>query len=191
MSKVEDVTSLPVPDDPVDCTAENDRRLWIGNLDLRITEFALLKILQRFGSLERFDFLCHKTGPDQGKSRGYCFVSYSTREEALKAIKSLDKKLAMSKRLIVRWAHKQEDSDPAQRVETSRACSVNELSTDSKIRAIEMKLRLMEKSAPDFSISTRPSQQPGTSKYSSAQAGNQQSTQRQNNKPYHRKETKR
>ena len=47
---------------------------------LSLSRFALLKILQKFGSLERFDYLYHKAGPDMGKPRGYCFVSYLTRQ---------------------------------------------------------------------------------------------------------------
>ncbi|XP_052788926.1 probable RNA-binding protein 18 [Mya arenaria] len=187
----EEGSLIPIPDDPVDCSEENDRRLWIGNLDLKITEFALLKILQKFGSLERFDFLYHKTGPDQGKPRGYCFASFSSREDALKAMKSLDKKRALSKHMVVRWAHKQQEPVVSSTQESSNQCTVDGISAESKIRAIEMKLKNMERSQHDFTISTRPSQQPGTSKYSSAQAGNQKGTQRQTFKPYHRKETKR
>jgi RNA recognition motif-containing protein len=33
---------IPIPDDPVDCSEENDRRLWIGNLDTRVTEYDIL-----------------------------------------------------------------------------------------------------------------------------------------------------
>ena len=42
--------------------------------------FNLLKILRRYGEIAQFDYLFHKTGPNQGKPRGYCFVSYKTRE---------------------------------------------------------------------------------------------------------------
>ena len=39
----------------------------------------MLKLLQKYGTLEHFDFLYHKTGPEQGKPRGYCFATYSTK----------------------------------------------------------------------------------------------------------------
>ncbi|XP_053380769.1 probable RNA-binding protein 18 [Mercenaria mercenaria] len=205
---------IPIPDDPVDCSEENDRRLWIGNLDTRVTEFALLKILQKFGSLQRFDFLYHKTGPDQGKPRGYCFVSYSCREEAEKAMKCLDKKLALSKRMVVRWAQKEEDRDQERPGEKGRQSelSTNNLSSESKIRAIEMKLKNMERCEPDFNFSSKPAALPGTSKYSSAHKNQQGTSQkmsgsssshrvnskqvsgsshRDNSKPYFRKDGRR
>lgn len=191
--------TIPIPDDPVDCSEENDRRLWIGNLDTRVTEFALLKILQKFGTLQRFDFLYHKTGPDQGKPRGYCFVSYSNSQEAEKAMKSLDRKLALSKRMLVRWAHKQQDK-VEKPVNKTLEESSNNLSAECKIRAIEMKLKIMEKNEPDFTLNTKPGALPGTSKYSSVQkaaATNQRQnskpgySQHQNYKPYSKRDGKR
>nr|XP_054771633.1 probable RNA-binding protein 18 [Lytechinus pictus] len=81
------------------------RRLWIGNLDERITEFTLLKILQKYGKIEQFDFLFHKSGPNQGKPRGYCFASFENRTDAVHALHALDGKLALGKKLAVKWAH--------------------------------------------------------------------------------------
>lgn len=198
---------IPIPDDPVDCSEENDRRLWIGNLDTRVTEFALLKILQKFGSLQRFDFLYHKTGPDLGKPRGYCFVTYSSKEEAEKAMKCLDKKLALSKRMMIRWAHREEDREQERPGIQGKQpdLSNNHLSSESKIRAIEMKLKNMEKCEPDFNLSAKPAAIPGSSKYSSAQQIQQGtsvhqrpnrnqgtgSSHRDNNKPYYRKDGRR
>ncbi|XP_064616665.1 probable RNA-binding protein 18 [Liolophura sinensis] len=96
---------LPPPPDEKMSDRGDICRLWVGNLDTRITEFTLLKLLQKYGSLDKFDFLYHKSGPDQGKPRGYCFVSYHSPEEASRAIQGLNGKLALSKKLIVRWAH--------------------------------------------------------------------------------------
>lgn len=200
--KTEDakVEVIPTPDDPVDCSEENDRRLWIGNLDTRVTEFALLKILQKFGSLQRFDFLYHKTGPDQGKPRGYCFVTYSTKEEAEKAMRGLDRKLALSKRMVVRLAHKEGGKESDKLGEKGRPSegSANSVSSEYKIRAIEMKLKNMERSEPEFSLNSTPAALPGTSRYSSAQKMQQGTSQkvsgvgqRQNSKPYHRKDFRR
>ncbi|XP_072179897.1 uncharacterized protein [Diadema setosum] len=81
------------------------RRLWIGNLDERISEFCLLKLLQKYGKIEQFDFLFHKSGPNQGKPRGYCFVSFEKKTDAVHALHALDGKLALGKKLAVKWAH--------------------------------------------------------------------------------------
>lgn len=55
------------------------------NFSSRCDRFSILKILQKFGSLKKFDFLYHKSGPDQGKSRGYCFASYDNKAVSFKA----------------------------------------------------------------------------------------------------------
>lgn len=38
--------------------------------------FQLLKILQQFGEIEKFDMLFHRSGPLFGQPRGYAFVTY-------------------------------------------------------------------------------------------------------------------
>lgn len=178
---------VPVPEDPKE--DENVTRLWIGNLDPKVTEFTLLKILQKFGELEKFDFLCHTVGPDQGKPRGYCFVTYSCRQEAEKALKGLNGKLALSRRLVVKWAHKEETGDIPKRVQTKLTEEPKvQLSTDAKIQAIEMKLKNMERAQEDFSLSLKPELPPGTSKYSSTRTNN---TKKHSDKPYRRNNFKR
>lgn len=173
---------VPVPEDPVD--DENVTRLWIGNLDPKVTEFTLLKVLQKFGELEKFDFLYHTVGPDQGKSRGYCFVTYSSRQEAEKALKGLNGKLALSRRLVVRWAHKEESGDSPKPVQAKLTEEPKtQLSTDAKIQAIEMKLKNMEKSQKDFTMSLKPELPPGTSKYSATRT---ETSKKRTDKPYKR-----
>ncbi|XP_022100373.1 probable RNA-binding protein 18 [Acanthaster planci] len=153
------------------------RRLWIGNIDEKISEFNLLKLLRRYGEIAQFDFLFHKTGPSEGKPRGYCFVSFKTQEEAELAIHGLDGKLALNKRLAVKWAHSQtpnfKTQEPIEDEKTSLAPDklpssfgghqsttpgssmkkqvvIN--SNDAKIRAIENKLRQMENASADFNV---------------------------------------
>ncbi|XP_053196395.1 probable RNA-binding protein 18 isoform X4 [Scomber japonicus] len=87
--------------------AHEGNRLWIGNIDPKITEYHLVKLLEKFGNVKQFDFLFHKSGPMEGQPRGYCFVNFNTREEAERAIQCLNGKLALSKKLVVRWAHAQ------------------------------------------------------------------------------------
>ncbi|ELK35127.1 Putative RNA-binding protein 18 [Myotis davidii] len=82
-------------------------RLWIGNLDPKITEYHLLKLLQKFGMVKQFDFLFHKSDTLEGQPRGYCFVNFETKQEAEQAIQCLNGKLVLSKKLVVRWARAQ------------------------------------------------------------------------------------
>jgi len=148
-----DNDTKPLPLDPLPSEGSDiTNRLWIGQLDSRITEYNLIKLLQKFGTVVNFNFLFHKTGPLQGQPRGYCFVTYETREQAEKALKQLDGKLALSKRLSVKWANSQtmagltngrspEDGHAKPTNQKDATCTV---SISSKIQAIEAKLRMME-----------------------------------------------
>ncbi|CAJ0938594.1 unnamed protein product [Ranitomeya imitator] len=105
----EELKSLPLENASIlsEGALQDGHRLWIGNLDPKITEYHLLKLLQKFGKVKQFDFLFHKSGPLEGQPRGYCFVNFETKLEAEKAIQCLNGKMALSKKLVVRWAHAQ------------------------------------------------------------------------------------
>ncbi|KAM4634965.1 putative RNA-binding protein 18 isoform 4-T4 [Polymixia lowei] len=124
--------------------------------------YHLVKLLEKFGKVKQFDFLFHKSGPMEGQPRGYCFVNFHTREEAERAIQCLNGKLALSKKLVVRWAHAQRfegfRSDKTMPPSLEPSCSgiaedgpvpTNHLSTSAKIRAIEAKLQMMEDNPDD------------------------------------------
>uniref|UniRef100_A0A3Q3K8D2 Probable RNA-binding protein 18 n=1 Tax=Monopterus albus TaxID=43700 RepID=A0A3Q3K8D2_MONAL len=148
--------------------AHDGNRLWIGNIDPKITEYHLVKLLEKFGTVKQFDFLFHKSGPLEGQPRGYCFVNFSTREEAERAIQCLNGKLALSKKLVVRLRN---DKTIPQSLEpsslsitplvphphyqhwyfplTSPVSPFSPSSTSAKIRAIEAKLQMMEENPDD------------------------------------------
>ncbi|CAI9295670.1 unnamed protein product [Lactuca saligna] len=58
----------------------SESRLYVGNLDMRITEGALIKMFSPFGKIVFEDFLWHTRGPKRGEPRGYAFVQFSTME---------------------------------------------------------------------------------------------------------------
>lgn len=149
---MEDPAFLPQPPDDPRQPEKDLCRLWIGNLDPKLTEYYLLKMIQQTGVLLRhFDFLYHKTGPEKGKPRGYCFITVSNPDEAVKVMNILDGKLALSRKLVVRLASA-ENRAPVE--ESYRSLSIGRdmtsdlfqqpSSNESKIKAIEAKLRLME-----------------------------------------------
>ncbi|XP_013384610.1 probable RNA-binding protein 18 [Lingula anatina] len=154
MSAISPGYSQPVPLQPYHDGEEMDeRRLWVGNLDPRITEFTLLKLLQKYGRLNKLDFLYHKTGLDQGKPRGYCFVTYQTIDEAKFATKSLNGKFALSKKLVVRVANTDKKDDPVNEKSGVKITKQSDdgVSKETKIRAIEAKLKVMEQN-PDLPL---------------------------------------
>nr|XP_018622724.1 sex-lethal homolog [Nicotiana tomentosiformis] len=72
--------------DPVNSLDDkSESRLYVGNLDLRISEAALIKMFSPYGKIIAEDFLWHTRGPKCGEPRGYAFVQFSTKEEAVLA----------------------------------------------------------------------------------------------------------
>ncbi|XP_044296038.1 probable RNA-binding protein 18 isoform X1 [Varanus komodoensis] len=140
---------------------QDGHRLWIGNLDPKITEYHLLKLLQKFGKVKQFDFLFHKSGALEGQPRGYCFVNFETKQEAEQAIQRLNGKLALSKKLLVRWAHAQVKRYDQNKNEKALPISLepsssteptqSNLSVSTKIKAIEAKLKMMAEN-PDAEL---------------------------------------
>lgn len=98
-------------------TLNNKSTIWVGNLDRRLSEYNLLKILQRFGEIKNFDLHFHKSGAREGEP-SYCFVEFKT----FQGKKEKDKVVATT---------------PGSSQSLLDSC-------DSKIQAIEAKLKLME-----------------------------------------------
>ncbi|XP_015920282.2 probable RNA-binding protein 18 [Parasteatoda tepidariorum] len=142
--------SIPLPLDPSPPPEADEKRLWIGNIDSRLTEYNLLKIVQQFGKIKKFDFLFHKSGHLKGHPRGYCFVTYDRREEAEKAMINLNGKLFMGKELAVKWAHTAPSDSVTQQKSTKTICdtqpdeSKKSKSSLHQIMAIEAKLKAMK-----------------------------------------------
>jgi RNA-binding protein 18 len=67
--------------------------------------FTLLKLLQTYGAIEKFDLLFHRAGPLIGQPRGYAFVTYSSLVNTQRALKALHGKLVGTTRISVRLAH--------------------------------------------------------------------------------------
>lgn len=67
--------------------------------------YHLLKLVQKYGTIEKFDLLFHRSGPSAGQPRGYAFVTYSAKADATKAKDALDGMMLGCKRVVVRWAN--------------------------------------------------------------------------------------
>lgn len=152
-SKQQASSSSTVTDLPPTRAQPDECRLWVGNLDLRITEYAMLKLLQRYNvTIQSFDFIYHRAGPEKGEPRGYCFVTLSTPAEAALIMSKLNGKMALSRRLAVKYADLQKRDRPAT-AEISLG-GVPQPSTDvpksasldvkGQIEAIEQKLKTMD-----------------------------------------------
>ncbi|KAL6006750.1 hypothetical protein ACLOJK_032245 [Asimina triloba] len=79
-------------------------RLYVGNLDLRITESHLINMFSSFGKILAEDFLWHIKGLKRGEPQGFAFVQFSTKEEAKLAKERMNGQLAFRRPLVVRLA---------------------------------------------------------------------------------------
>lgn len=141
--------------------AQDDRRLWLGNLDSRITEYQLLKIAQKCGKIEKFDMLFHRSGPMAGYPRGYAFVTYDRQQDSERALEMLNGKMIGDKHMVVRWA-KNVNRDEMERTKPkiqipalaggSKAGAGGPVSQQTKIQALEAKLKMMESRSDDLII---------------------------------------
>ncbi|XP_001354817.3 probable RNA-binding protein 18 isoform X1 [Drosophila pseudoobscura] len=134
---------------------EEQRRIWVGNLDSRITEFQLLKLMQKCGPIEKFDMLFHKGGPMVGQSRGYAFVTFAENEGATNALLKLDGTSVGSRSIAVRLAKNIKYDDlqkPKPRIEIPALGTgkrEEKISKSEAIRAIEAKLKHLERHTDD------------------------------------------
>ncbi|XP_073995208.1 probable RNA-binding protein 18 isoform X2 [Rhodnius prolixus] len=152
---------VPIPQKEV---VDEDRRVWIGNLDTRITEFQLLKIVQKYGSIDKFDLMYHKSGPLAGQSRGFAFVTFTETSRAEVMMEDLNGKKVGNKVVVIKWAHtlgkevektKSEIIIPALGQKERKEKKISRV---SQIHAIESKLKMMQQlPSEDFQISNEPS----------------------------------
>ncbi|KAH8109998.1 RNA-binding domain-containing protein [Phellopilus nigrolimitatus] len=135
-------------------------RLYVGNLHSTVDEYAFLQVFNKFGKIAKLDFLFHKTGPSKGKPRGYAFVEYKDKEDALKALVNAHDKLLRGRKLVVTYANQAPTYDAPypgsgkhfRRGEVQRPTALSLIKSTShsgktgdKIAAFEAKLRQMEK----------------------------------------------
>lgn len=72
---------------------------------MSVNRYQLLKIVQKYGTIEKFDLLFHRSGPQAGQPRGYAFVTYKEAYNAERAKNTLHNARLGTKNIVVRWAH--------------------------------------------------------------------------------------
>ncbi|KAL1206750.1 Polyadenylate-binding protein 5 [Cardamine amara subsp. amara] len=134
---------------------KSESRLYIGNLDLRINEAALIKMFSPYGKIKSEDFLWHTRGPKKGEPRGYAFIHYSSKEEAELAKEKMHGRLACGRPLVVRLAseklledsshdHSKRSLPEANRTRFVTGSSSGQMSRNEKVAAIKNKLKALE-----------------------------------------------
>ncbi|CAN6306046.1 unnamed protein product [Urochloa humidicola] len=128
-----------------------ESRLYVGNLDFRISEADVIKMFSPFGKITAEDFLWHTRGPKRGEPRGYAFVQYTTKEEAQLAKEKMNGKLVCGRPMVVHLASEKSsldsgDSHRALKDKKPTGGSSRSVQTDraAKIAAIKNKLKSLE-----------------------------------------------
>lgn len=128
--------------------ASGNRKIWIGHLDPKVTEFQLLKLVEPFGKIEKFDFLYSTNDKGERLPRGYVFVTFVDSANAQRAIRTLDGQKLLSQRMRVRKANSEPKVNPPRlkipSVLSESSASEKELSNEEKIRALEEKLMTLD-----------------------------------------------
>jgi len=147
-------TSQAEKDDPVldlYTHPNNDSRIWVGNLDPRVTEFELVRLFRNCGPINKLEYLFHKIGPQAGQPRGYAFLTFTKRDDAIKARREFDGKTLLGRTLLVKPARSVSHDDLVGSKNTQLAIPAlsgakdkkNKLDVDQQIKAIENKLKTM------------------------------------------------
>ncbi|XP_005186230.2 probable RNA-binding protein 18 isoform X1 [Musca domestica] len=137
----------------------DDRRIWVGNLDPRLSEFHLLKVMQKCGEIEKFDMLFHKGGPLQGQSRGYAFVTFTKSSSAMVALEKLNGHVILNRPIAVRLAKNinyDEFERPKPKIEIPALGTgkrEGKITREEAIKAIEQKLKAIESQGDDIDFS--------------------------------------
>jgi RNA-binding protein 18 len=87
------------------------KRMFVGNLDMKVTEGHILKIFSKFGDVKAVQFLWHHSGPRRGQPRGYCFVEMTRLSETLAAIEALNGRKLKGRELRVNIAQEEKHYD--------------------------------------------------------------------------------
>ncbi|KAG8202001.1 hypothetical protein JTE90_010372 [Oedothorax gibbosus] len=100
----------PIQMKPADSENRNERKLFIGMLSKKCTENDVRIMFSAFGSIEE----CTVLRDASGQSKGCAFVTYSSRQCAINAIKSMNHSQTMegcNSPLVVKFADTQKDKD--------------------------------------------------------------------------------
>ncbi|KAI7898884.1 uncharacterized protein BX663DRAFT_523143 [Cokeromyces recurvatus] len=179
------------------------KKLYIGNLDETVNEYIIMQLFKPFGKITSIEVMVHWMGVKKGLSRGYGFLEFDTKEQALNAKNALHGKLLKGRPLVVSFAYtldenKQSNSNynsnsrrnqslnsgkkPTTPISLIKGQSLKNSSTDAKIKAIERKLEALKKQK----VTASPSTSPSTSSAATSPLRSIKSYQQQSNrfKPY-------
>ncbi|CAL9780848.1 unnamed protein product [Musa acuminata subsp. burmannicoides] len=128
-----------------------ESKIYVGNIDQRVPESNVIKMFSPFGKIISEDFLWHTRGPKRGEPRGYAFIQYSAKEEALLAKTKMNGRFVSGRPLVVRLASEKYLGDVESKfacAETkandARSSTLGQMNRNAKIAAVRNKLKSLE-----------------------------------------------
>ena len=85
-------------------------KIYVGNLDYKVTEFAVRRLFEPYGAIED---IAMATDKEPGKPRGFAIVMMRDHEEARSAIGGVQGRRLMGRALVVNEAIKKKGSQKA------------------------------------------------------------------------------
>ena len=134
--------------------------IWIGNIDQKATEGQILKLVQPYGQVLKFDFI-YQTSLENNERipRGYCFVTYDNYVSADSALRGLNGLKVHNKTLKVQISSSSAGSSSKKSLPPSLSAgssksnkSTKNTNQDSKIKALEAKLKALESKPDEFKL---------------------------------------
>ena len=135
--------------------------IWIGNIDSKATEAQILKLVKPHGKVVKFDFIYSHVS-DSGSERiprGYAFVTYDNYVSADTATRTLNGLQVLSKCLKVQISSSNSCSSSSSsgssaslplslsmNLDHNKTDSISLTSKQNKIKAMEAKLKALERS---------------------------------------------
>ncbi|CAG2102561.1 unnamed protein product [Medioppia subpectinata] len=112
LHNIKTLTSMhhPIQMKPADSENRNERKLFVGMLSKKYTESDVRLMFAAYGNIEE----CTVLRDTNGQSKGCAFVTFSTRQCAINAIKAMNHSQTMegcSSPLVVKFADTQRDKD--------------------------------------------------------------------------------
>lgn len=79
--------------------------VYVGNLDVTVTEFRVKKIFNKCGPINKVNIIVHKAGPHRGENKGYCFIEFADPDSAVKAINEMHGVVLNGRKVHVRYSN--------------------------------------------------------------------------------------
>ena len=94
--KLKDLLMKWNPNEDPNISGDPEKTIFVGNLPFSLNESMIEKIFRIYGKIEKIRLIHDK----QGKSRGYAFIEYKSKDDAKEAYKKAYNLVLLNRRII-------------------------------------------------------------------------------------------